>query len=367
MQKNKTNVLVPMAGFGIRIKEFNDLVPKPLVMVDGKTLIEHSLDTFLIDANYIFITKKYENVEHNLKLTQIFNNYNFNYTEIQIDEITNSASETALKAKEYIDNDSQLYVINCDQHLNWNINDFINFTNKENVDGAIVLFKSNDPKHSYAEIKENKVISLVEKKVISDNALVGIHYWKHGKDFIYSAEQLIKNTSNKEPYISETYNYLTLNKNIVPYFIDNNSFMPLGTSEDIESYIRIKKEYNYDKPKTIFCDIDGTILKHSHSFSNVTDCEPILLDGVLKKFNEWDSYGHKIIFTTARKESARSLTELHLKSLGLSWDQLIMGISSGQRVLINDKYLPGDADRALSINVITDNGFKNIDWDGYGL
>lgn len=365
--ENKPIVLIPMAGLGTRIKEFDIKNPKPLVVVENKTLIEHSIDTFLIDANYVFVTRKYDDPEHNLKLTKIFDRYEFNYIEIQLDEITNGATETALKAKEYIDNDQQLYIINCDQHLNWNVKEFINFTNKENIDGSVVLFKSTDPKCSFAEIKENRITSLVEKKAISDNALIGIHYWKNGKDFVFSAEHLIKSTNNREPYISETYNYLTLNKNIVPYFIDNNQYMPLGTSEDIESYIRIKKEYNYDKPKTIFCDIDGTILKHAHSFSNVTDCEPILLDGVLKKFNEWDSYGHKIILTTARKESARALTELHLKSLGLAWDQLIMGISSGQRVLINDKYLSTDKDRAISINVVTDDGFKNIDWSEHNL
>lgn len=367
MTTNKVNVLIPMAGFGTRIKDFDPINPKPLVVVDGKTLIEHAIDTFLIDAKYIFITKKYDNQDYNNKLLNIFNKYGFEYIEIRLDETTNGAAETALKAKQYINNDEKLYIINCDQQLNWNVNNFINFTNKEGVDGSVILFKSTDPKCSFAEIKENRITSLVEKKAISDNALIGVHYWKNGKDFVYSAEQLIKNTNNREPYISETYNFLTLNKNIVPYFIDNNAYMPLGTSEDIESYIRIKKEYYYNKPKTIFCDIDGTILKHSHSFSNVTNCPPVLLDNVLKKFNEWDSYGHKIILTTARKESARSLTELHLKSLGISWDQLIMGVSSGQRILINDKFLSTDKDRAISINVITDDGFKNINWNEYEL
>lgn len=126
-------------------------------------------------------------------------------------------------------------------------------------------------------------------------------------------------------------------------------------------------EFYREKPKTIFCDIDGTILKHAHKFSELDNSAPIDLPGVIDKFNEWDSIGHKIILVTARKESGREMTERHLKSLGLMWDHLIMGVSSGQRVLINDKLKEGDDDRAISVNLITDGGFDKTDWKRVGL
>jgi hydroxymethylpyrimidine pyrophosphatase-like HAD family hydrolase len=128
-----------------------------------------------------------------------------------------------------------------------------------------------------------------------------------------------------------------------------------------------KNEFYTEKPKTIFCDIDGSILKHAHRFSDLDKFDPVALPGVVEKFNEWDSLGHKIILVTARKESGREMTERQLKSLGLMWDQLIMGVSSGQRILLNDKLQPEDLDRANSINLITDQGFINIDWKKYGL
>ena len=40
---------------------------------------------------------------------------------------------------------------------------------------------------------------------------------------------------------------------------------------------------------------------------------------------------------TARKESARKITEEGLCSLGIPYDQLIMGVATGHRILINDK------------------------------
>jgi len=125
--------------------------------------------------------------------------------------------------------------------------------------------------------------------------------------------------------------------------------------------------YLNNRPKTIICDIDGTILKHSHSFSAVAENEPILLPGVAEKFNAWDSLNYRIILMTGRKESARELTEMHLKKLGLCWDVLVMNAGNGQRVLINDKLNNFSPDRALCVNVKVDEGFKNIDWEKVGL
>ncbi len=54
------------------------------------------------------------------------------------------------------------------------------------------------------------------------------------------------------------------------------------------------------------------------------------------------------------------MTESHLRMLGLCWDQLIMGVTSGKRILINDKLNINHPDRAISYNVITNGGFENL-------
>jgi hydroxymethylpyrimidine pyrophosphatase-like HAD family hydrolase len=126
-------------------------------------------------------------------------------------------------------------------------------------------------------------------------------------------------------------------------------------------------EFYSIKPKTIICDLDGTILNHFHRFSDLNKFDPQLLKGVKDKFDEWDSLNHKIILMTARKESAREMTEKHLKELGISWDQLIMGVFGGERVLINDKLLEEDSDRAIAINLITNKGFESVNWKEVGL
>jgi hypothetical protein len=111
---------------------------------------------------------------------------------------------------------------------------------------------------------------------------------------------------------------------------------------------------------TIFLDIDGCILKHHGSMVGQINNLPVLLPGVLEKFIEWDRAGHVIILTTGRRESTRKLTENALASLGLFWDQLIMGVGRGKRVIINDLKPDGDGNTCEAINVIRNEGLTNV-------
>lgn len=100
--------------------------------------------------------------------------------------------------------------------------------------------------------------------------------------------------------------------------------------------------------KTLFIDIDGTLLKHRGSESNILLKETEILPGVLEKLDEWDANGYTIILTTGRKE------------FGIFYDKLIMGLPRGERIVINDKKPNNDMNTASSIQVIRNDGLKNI-------
>lgn len=89
--------------------------------------------------------------------------------------------------------------------------------------------------------------------------------------------------------------------------------------------------------KTIFCDIDGTILFHRENLYEIMNREPRILPGVIDKFLEWREKDYYIVLTTARPEGCRSITQEHLDRYGIFYDQLIMGLPVGPRVIINDK------------------------------
>jgi len=113
--------------------------------------------------------------------------------------------------------------------------------------------------------------------------------------------------------------------------------------------------------KTLFIDIDGTLLFH-HGFANrQTLLEPIVLSGVDKKLADWDIKGYRIILITSRKESERKRTKEQLASVGIQYDKLIMGISRGDRVIINDMKPNSIEPTAVAINVIRNKGIEDVE------
>ena len=367
------NIVIPMVGLGKRFSDAGFKKPKPLIDVRGKAIIEHAVESFGIDANYIFIIRTSDFSE---ELKFILKTVKPNCKIVEVDYITDGSVSSVLLAKEFINNDEELITTNCDQRTDWNPQQFLDFCKISESDGVVVTYPydgillGEKSPYSFIELDSSgKAKRMEEKFAISEHALCGVHYWKKGKDFVNSAEDMIKNNdrTNNEFYVAKTYNYMIKQGKTIKHFpIKKGEFYSLGTPEDVKKYNGMKNEFSSVKASTIFCDLDGTIIKHLHSFSEVTNVKPELLPGVREKFDEWDSKGHKIILVTARKESARELTESHLKMLGIPYDQLIMGAASGCRILINDK-LFDNKERALSVNVTTNEGFKKVDWEKYNL
>jgi len=115
-----------------------------------------------------------------------------------------------------------------------------------------------------------------------------------------------------------------------------------------------------ERPKCVFLDIDGTIVRHSGSLSGQIMQTPTLLDGTIEAMSEWDKMGYTIILTTGRKEGLRDVTKKQLLELGIIYDQLIMGIGGGIRVLINDKKINTESQTAIAINLERNEGIKNL-------
>jgi len=113
-----------------------------------------------------------------------------------------------------------------------------------------------------------------------------------------------------------------------------------------------------EAPKTIFCDIDGTILTHFGNIYENTSNDPIILNNVLETIHQWEKLNYKIILTTGRKECLRKITEEQLLRVGIIYDSLIMGITNGDRVLINDKKNNGIKNTAYAINTVRNQGLQ---------
>ena len=106
-------------------------------------------------------------------------------------------------------------------------------------------------------------------------------------------------------------------------------------------------------PKTIFCDLDGTLTKHPKDVGLIQNpnYELEVLPGVKEFLYTIDINRYHLVITTGRKESARESTIKQLQKAGILYDQLIMGFGGGDRILINDRKPDSDRDTACAINV----------------
>jgi len=119
--------------------------------------------------------------------------------------------------------------------------------------------------------------------------------------------------------------------------------------------------------KTIFCDIDGTLV-FQFPFDEFDENKVEVLSGVAETFKRWKDEDHYIVLTTARPEEMREGTIKQMQLAGIHFNQLIMGIGREERYLINNnEKLTPEINRAIGISVKRDGGFTDIDFKSIGL
>ena len=236
--KNKRmNILIPMAGAGSRFVQAGFTFPKPLIEIDGKPMIQKVVENINVDARFIFIVQKSHFEKYNL--AQLLKILKPNCEVVVVDGITQGAACTTLLASDFINNSEPLLIANSDQLIEWNSNECLYALGADDVDGGILIFKSTHPKWSFVKIEEDGFVrEVAEKNPISDNATVGIYYWKHGSDYVKYANKMIKNEirTNNEFYVCPVYNEAILDGKKIKA-IEVEKMWGLGTPEDLKYYL----------------------------------------------------------------------------------------------------------------------------------
>jgi hypothetical protein len=116
------------------------------------------------------------------------------------------------------------------------------------------------------------------------------------------------------------------------------------------------------RARTLFIDIDGVIFKQGTSWPDVYH-DTKVLPGSKEKLVEWNLAGHRIILTTGRPECFRALTEKQLVNNFIPYDLLLMGLPTGQRVVLNDlKVEQPDVPMAIAVNLVRDVGMFDVEF-----
>lgn len=235
------NIVIPMAGRGSRFAEAGYRNPKPLIDIFGHPMIEYVTKNITPEKEHklIYICQK----EHmdKYKLADKLWRMSPGCEIITIDYVTEGAACTVLLAEKYIDNDDELMIANSDQFVNIDINVYLRVIGEN--DGLIMTMPAGDPKWSYIKYDTKGYVKAVrEKEVISNEATVGIYNYKHGRDFVMFAHQMIEKDIrvNNEFYVAPVYNeMIEAGRKIVYHNVGKHMF-GLGTPGDLEFFMQQK-------------------------------------------------------------------------------------------------------------------------------
>ena len=237
------NIVIPMAGAGSRFVDAGYTLPKPLINVCGKTMIEvvcHNLRPS-IAHKFIFICRDDHLKAH--QLDRILQRVAPGCDIICIGKVTEGAACTVLLARSVIDNQHPLMIANCDQFIDINIDDYLAAFDPKAVDGMIMTMRATDEKWSFVRLDQRRqVAELKEKQVISNEATVGIYNFSKGSDFVSAADAMIaKNIrTNNEFYVAPVYNEMILNGKKIDIFNIGelgNGMHGLGTPSDLNAFL----------------------------------------------------------------------------------------------------------------------------------
>lgn len=241
-------IIIPLYDLG-NIK-FNNL-SKFFIKIKNKFLIEYCLESLdLTNNKLLFILSENDSFNHNIDhlLKKIYP-----FCMIEIINESYSVIDTIYKTLHKIENNESIIIY---------APPFSYFEpkfdiNKIKDDLFVLLVKTNNPIYCYANIKNNKIVNLREKQIVSHYGLIGLYYFKNKsllEKYICDSKSIINIKSKKKTYLSDILNLLIIDGYEIGFEICDLVY-PFTTNKNI-LYLKNKVL----KDKSIFglsCDHSG--------------------------------------------------------------------------------------------------------------
>ncbi|MBF0331167.1 MAG: glycosyltransferase family 2 protein [Candidatus Omnitrophica bacterium] len=230
------NVIITMSGEGARFKKDGVLVPKPMVQVKGRALLEWALIslTHFFDCPFLFITRRSHNTVGFVKekcaalgIGQV------NIKEI--DFLTKGQAATVMEAEVLLaDLDDEILIYNIDTYVD------PAELKPEHIRGYgwVPAFEAEGDHWSFVKCGDGgRVTQITEKERISRYGSIGLYYFRSFRLFKDAYEKHYRNGSSKEEYIAPIYNVLLKeNKDVHTTILNKSRVHVLGTPEEVEIF-----------------------------------------------------------------------------------------------------------------------------------
>ena len=203
------NIVIPMAGLGSRFAVAGYRDPKPLIPIHGVPMIRLVIGNIrpAEPHRFVFICQRAHVAAAGLE--RKLEAWAPGCRIVQLDGLTEGAACTVLAARDIIDGDDPLMIANSDQYVETDIDAYLGDMRRRHLDGLIMTMDADDPKWSFAALDPRGLVTeVVEKRVISRHATVGIYTFRRGGDFVGGAEAMMAKDLrvNGEFYVAPVYN-----------------------------------------------------------------------------------------------------------------------------------------------------------------
>ncbi len=240
----KLNLVIPAAGLGSRFRAIGNATPKPLIEISGLPMIAWVIGNFELkpEDEIWVISQKQDALPAELDdpLSKLGNKVHF----IEIDGLTDGSATTLQIVLDRLPPDEAVICANSDQYVSANLEEFVDSVRSGLADGQILTMEAEGNKWSYVERNPTgKIIRVVEKIEVSNEATVGIYGWKSAA---VASESIAKMKSdrfkvNGEYYVAPSYTYIANNGGKISTTNIGNiedDVHGLGTPEDLAISLR---------------------------------------------------------------------------------------------------------------------------------
>jgi NDP-sugar pyrophosphorylase family protein len=237
----KLNIVMPMAGLGSRFRDAGFKIPKPLIEVCGRPMYAWATESLpLNECSRLMFVLLASQPEFSKLQRDIEKRYaRFRPIVLSVPELTAGQAITVLCAREYINDDTPLLIHNADTAFDVD-QGWVNKAVAENLDGALLVFQSNEKRWSFSRENAASFVEEVrEKEVISQWATTGTYWFRRGADFVNAAEARLQSGKRdaSEFYVGPLYNDLIARGAKVKNFPIQKLYC-FGTPEDLAATLR---------------------------------------------------------------------------------------------------------------------------------
>lgn len=239
-------IVIPMSGRGRRFADagFDDI--KPLILVDGRPMIEHVIDMFPGESDFLFICAA-DHLERT-PLRKVLEEKATDGTIVAIEPHRRGPVHAVLAAREAIRRDVPVVLNYCDFFAGWDWRWFKQEMARLDCAGCITAYRGFHPHslgpnlYAYMREKDGYLLEIREKQCFTDErmnefASAGTYYFRSGALLERTFDQAIERDlrTGEEFYASTPYNLL-VEQGLDVYIFELDFFLQWGTPEDLAEY-----------------------------------------------------------------------------------------------------------------------------------